>query len=372
MFLALREMRRSLVRFGLLAAAVALLVFLVLFQQALQSGLLNAFVGGLRNQSAPMLVYAVDSQRTLAGSLITPALAEAVTDVDGIGDIGRLGLATVTMQRGDEEPVDASVVGAESPELGWPAVSEGRAPTASGEALGTDIDFAVGDTVTVLAAGQGEPVTVTIVGLAEDAQLNVTPTLYTDFETYGAAVRALNPDLTDAPTSALAVRPVDGVEPADLAARINEAVPDAEALTRADAADDAPGVAQVQQSFRVIFGLYALVVPLVIGLFFLIVTLQKSRSLTLLRAIGARRIVLARALVIQVVLATGVGLLLGTAAYAAIARGRLGGLVIRYDGGAVRVWSVAFLALAVLGALVSLRRVLRIDPVEATTGGGGR
>ena len=60
------------------------------------------------------------------------------------------------------------------------------------------------------------------------------------------------------------------------------------------------------------------------------------------------------------------------AAYAAIARGSLGGLALRYDGGAVRLWSVVFLALAVVGALVSLRRVLRIDPVEATSGGGAR
>ena len=35
-----------------------------------------------------------------------------------------------------------------------------------------------------------------------------------------------------------------------------------------------------------IFLLFGLVVPLVSGLFFLIITLQKARTLTLLRAIG--------------------------------------------------------------------------------------
>ena len=38
-----------------------------------------------------------------------------------------------------------------------------------------------------------------------------------------------------------------------------------------------------------IFLLYGLVVPLVTGLFFLIITVQKAGSLTLLRAIGAPR-----------------------------------------------------------------------------------
>ena len=48
-----------------------------------------------------------------------------------------------------------------------------------------------------------------------------------------------------------------------------------------------PGVAQIQQSFRLIFLLYGLVIPLVTGMFFLILTLQKAQSLTLLRAVGA-------------------------------------------------------------------------------------
>ena len=74
MFLALREIRRAKARFGLLMAAVALLVFLILTQQALQSGLITSFVGAIERQSAPVLVYSVDGQRTLQGSVITPPL----------------------------------------------------------------------------------------------------------------------------------------------------------------------------------------------------------------------------------------------------------------------------------------------------------
>ncbi len=74
MFLALKEMRRAKARFGLLIAAVGLLVFLVLFQQSLQNGLLTAFVGGIRNQSAPVLVYSVDGRRNLQGGVIIPEL----------------------------------------------------------------------------------------------------------------------------------------------------------------------------------------------------------------------------------------------------------------------------------------------------------
>ena len=65
MFLALKEMRRAKVRFGLLIAAIGLLVFLILFQQSLQNSLLTSFIGAIRTQSAPVLVYSTDGQRTL-------------------------------------------------------------------------------------------------------------------------------------------------------------------------------------------------------------------------------------------------------------------------------------------------------------------
>ena len=54
-------------------------------------------------------------------------------------------------------------------------------------AVGSDVDFAVGDRVTVLAAGGRDPLVVTVVGLARDVQLSVTPTLFTDLGTAEAA-----------------------------------------------------------------------------------------------------------------------------------------------------------------------------------------
>ena len=103
MFLALKEMRRAWVRFGLLIAAIALLVFLILFQQGLQSGLITSFVGAIRNQSAPVLVYSVDGQRVLQGSVITPELESIVRATPGIADVGYIGQGTFTVTAAGEQ-----------------------------------------------------------------------------------------------------------------------------------------------------------------------------------------------------------------------------------------------------------------------------
>ena len=118
--------------------------------------------------------------------------------------------------------------------------------------------------------------------------------------------------------------------------------------------------------------LYGLVAPLVTGLFFLIITFQKSAALTLLRAIGARSAVLVRSLLVQVLLVMAGGLALGVALYTPLSQMTLGSISLRFDGGAVVFWSVLLLVLGLLSAVVAARRVLQIDPIEATTGGGAR
>ncbi len=372
MFLALLEMRRALVRFVLLIAAIGLLVFLILFQQALQDGLITAFVGAVRNQSAPVLVYSVDGQRTLQGSLIPPALEQAVRSVPGVEAAARVGQGTFTVRvNGADDDSDAALIGTDEPDLFHPDdLSGGRRPQAEGEAVGSDSDFRVGDVVEIVPAADRAPVTLTVVGVARDVQLNVNPTLFTDLATFTAAALATNPDAAAVLPNALAVHPSAGVSTAEVVDRINVAAPDAEALSRADAAAKTPGVDQVRQSFQVIFLLYGLVVPLVTGLFFLIITLQKAGSLTLLRAIGARPGLLARSLLLQVTLVICLGLLVGIGLYFPLSQARVGGLSLRFDVDVVVLWSVLLLVLGLVSAVASLRRVLRIDPIEATTGAG--
>lgn len=375
MFLALREMRRAAARFGLLTAAIGLLVFLILTQQAIQNGLITAFVGAIERQSAPVLVFSTDGQRTLQGSVIAPPLERRIRAVPGVAAAGRIGQSTFTVRVGAAGDSDAAIIGYDRADLGAPdALSAGRLPRAPGEAVGSAGDFAVGDRVRVQGVGSqratGPPLTV--VGLASGAQLQVTPTLFVAWPDYVAAVKAANPDVRTVLPSALGLRPAPGVSTTALVGRINDASDDADALTRSQAAKKSPGVAQVRQSFQVIFLLYGLVVPLVTGLFFLIITFQKSAALTLLRAIGAREWVLVRSLLIQVLLVMAGGLAIGVALYAPLSQMTLGSIALSFDAGAVAFWAVLLVVLGLLSAVVAARRVLRIDPIEATTGGGAR
>jgi putative ABC transport system permease protein len=370
--LALKEMQRAKVRFGLLIVAIGLLVFLILFQQSLQNGLLRGFTGALRAQSAPVLVYSTDGQRTLQASVITPELEALVMSTEGVGSAGRITQGTFTVTA-DGNVTEASILGYDTPGLGSPErLSAGRMPDGPGEAVASAEDandgFGTGDVVTIEPGGED----VTIVGLADDAQLNVGPTLFVTSDGYDRAVAARNPDAGTPLPNALGLTPSEGTSPADLVAAVNAQSVDLDAVTRGQAADDAPGVSQVRQSFQVIFLLYALVVPFVTGLFFLIVTVQKAGALILLRAIGAPSRRLVFALVVQVVVIVGLGLLVGIALYAPLTVVPVTALTLRFESTAVLAWSALLLALGLLSSLLAARRVLAIEPVAATTGTGLR
>ncbi len=373
MFLALSEMRRAKVRFGLLAGAVGLLVFLILFQQALLSGLINQFIGAIKNQSGQVLVFNEQARRNLEGSIILPQQQAAISEIEGVDAASPLGEATFTVTAvvsDKEKETDAVLFGYVVGQPGAPtSLVEGRLVEAANEAVASEKDrddgFDIGDMVTVEPDGAR----ITIVGVARDINYSVQPVLFVDFATFEAAKRTRNPDAETILPSVIAIKVAAGTSPKQVAARINEQVDGVEALTRQEAVDGSPGVSSVRTSFTIILGLFYLVVPLVTGLFFLIVTFQKASALTLLRAIGAPARSLVWSLLVQVVIVMALGSLIAFGLYSVAIQG-VANLGVRIEVMPAVVTSLVVLVLALLTSLVAVRRVLRLDPLLATTGAG--
>jgi len=369
MFLALTEMRRAKVRFALLMGAVALLAFLILFQQSLRDSLLGSFVGGVRNQTAPALVFNVDGRRFPQGSTISAEAEAGVRALPEVGSVGAIRQGTFPVALRPGEVTATSVVAYDRPELGAPrTLASGRLPAQSGEVLanvgGEGPQLAVGDRVTV-----GDDVRLLVVGTARDVGVNVLPTLFTTTGTYLDVLRTRNPGADLPPPNVLGVAPADGVSVGRLVDAVNAADDDLDALSRSDAADKNPAVVSISQSFGVVFVLFAVVVPLVTGLFFLILTTQKRGALTLLRAIGSPSSRLVTALLAQVGMVLAVGLGIAGVLYAAVAAGDVGGLTLTFEPRVFATWALVLGGLGALSGVASVRRVLAVDPIEATTGG---
>ena len=373
MRLALAEMRRAKLRFALLTGAVALLVFLIIFQQTLAATLLGFFTGGLETQSAEVLVYNEDARRNVEGSVILPGQLEAVAAIDGVQRAEPFGENTFTVRAGGELQ-DAVLFGYTLDGPGEPTrLVEGRLPQTDGEAVASSVDadngFGIGDVASIVPGGYE----VTIVGLAEESRFAVLPTLFASYATFEEASFAANPDAEAVLASLIAVEPDPGVAPEVVAERITAEVPGVEALDRQTAVDTLPGVSSVRSSFGVVLLLAFIVVVLVTGFFFLILTVQKTQALTLLRAVGASGTYLVKNLALQVVLVTVLGVAIASGLLALAAAGSSQDFPIEADPALIVSTGLAVLVLALLASLASVRRVSKIDPATATTrvAGGG-
>ena len=374
MRLALAEIRRAKLRFGLLIGAVALLVFLILFQQTLAAGLLGMFTGGLANQSADVLVFNADARGSVEASVVTPEQVEEVRAVPQVEQAEPLGESTFTVDVGDGVLTDTTIFGYVLEGPGGPTtLVEGRLPDSDGEAVASDVDaskgYDIGDTVRVVPGDEQ----IRVVGLASDAQFNVQPTLYTTYATWERLSRSVNPDAPAVLPTLVAVHPAPGADLQATVAAIDGSVAGVEAVATQTAVDNLPGVESISQSFAVILLLAFIVVVLVTWVFFLILTVQKTQSLTLLRAVGASSRYLLANIALQVTIVTVAGVAIASFLLVLATQGGSGGLEVSASPRLILTTGAAILALALISSVASMRRVAKLDPFRATQrqAGGG-
>jgi hypothetical protein len=399
------ELRRDKSRFVLLLVAVTLLLFLVAFLQSLVGSLRDRFVGAIEHQSGAVLVYSSQSQDDLANSVLSAAQVRAVQAVRGVRASGPVAEGSFVIRSGGE-PHSVILIGYQPGSPGTPtSLATGALPAAgdqaggqaaggravgaravgaravgaraaAGQAVASDgsqsAGLQVGAVVTVLP-GQ---LPMRVVGLASGAELSSAPTLFVPYPVYTAAARAADPSAAaspsaaagaGAPVSAVAADPVTGVTPAALASRIQAEVPGVVALTRAQAAAQSPELTATNMSLDTILALGDLAVVVVTGFFFAIRTAQRRASLALLRAVGIPLRRLLGVLAGEVVAVVTVSAVL--AGVAAALAGRAGGtLAYQFAPAGYASAVVVALLLALLACSSALRRIARLEPVEAMRG----
>ena len=358
MNLALTEMRRSKLRFGLLAGAASLLVFLVVLLTTLSNALVSSITGALDGLDANVLVYSDAARDNLQASRLDPTVVEQVAAVSGVQAAGPISTLTTSAALKDGTE-DLQVFGFQPDKPGAPTgLSEGRLPESAGEVAMDGGGYAVGDTLELT----GADTTATVVGLLRGAQFNASPTAYVTDELFGQIVKTINPNVPFVPVNAVAVQTDD---PQAVAAAISDEVAGTKAYEKSEAVSLIPGVGSISQTFGILVGLTFIIGIVVIGFFFLILTVQKMKSFTLLRAIGASSGklagVVAQQIAIVVLLASAIAVALTLLAV----RGLNSGIPVSLSPSLVLGVVAAVLVFSLLAGLLSIRRITKIDPFTA-------
>lgn len=266
-------------------------------------------------------------------------------------------------------------------------VVAGRAPRAADEVVVDRAtrragDFALGDTVQVVGPSGSAPyrlVGAVTYGGADDAA--GAPVVAFTQETAGTVLGAAGR------YSAIQVVAAPGVSPQQLVANLRTVVGDGSVgvITGQAAAAEARDEAGASLAFMNVFLMTFAIVALVVGAFvihntFVITVAQRNRETALLRALGARRRQVVRAVLLEA-LATGLfASALGVAVGIAVAQGLravleafgLGlpatGLVVR--PGAIVVAMAVGVLTTIVAAYLPARKAAKVAPIEALRDGG--
>lgn len=243
------------------------------------------------------------------------------------------------------------------------AMAEGRSISGPGETvidrvLARKNDIRVGDSIEIV---DGE---FTVVGLSE--QTAALGNFYA-FVSLPDAARLLR---AGDRVSYFLVQPRPGYSPEQTAEGIRRALPGVDALTSAEFTHNSREIiiSMVGRPLKTMIVISTLVGLVLVGLVVWTLTVEQAADFGVLRALGVRPVQLCRIVLAQAAIVAAAGYALG----AVIAYGtqfiigeRLGDVTVAITPAMLAAMAAATAVMAILGSLLPLRRVTRIDPAAA-------
>lgn len=355
MFVALREIRAAAGRFALIAGVVALMTLLVGFVSGLAAGLGEKNVSALLASNAEHVVFAMpdDGQRqSFADSAIDEEVAQQ-WQTAAPGAVTALGLAQVPLEHGtagsDSTPVTMFGTDAALPTAG--ELPEG--------AIALDAE-----TADKLGVAQGEKIAafgteLTVSSIVPRTDHAHMPVAYTTLDTLHSVL--------DGARQPHAFANVLLVNQDAAPAGFDTAALDAQSGTTTTPI--LPALLAIE-SFKSELGSLGLMVlmlmgasVLVVGVFFLVWTMQRRVDIAVLKALGAPTAWVARDALAQAALVLAAGVIVGGIAVFALGSAASGSVPFLLTWWTLGLPSLGMFIAGLLGALVSLRQVTSADPL---------
>src|SRR5512142_1992304 len=375
-YLAFKEVWRNRGRFFLFSLVIALITTLVLFIAALAQGLAAANKEYLSKLDAQLVVFQKNVDTSIAASRIGRSRLNGIRRVQGVQAIGSIGFSSGSLIFPDRPKLNVSLVGVEPGQPGEPPALSGRSLTTANAnevvidgAIAARAGVRLGDMITIqtIQGTEEKQFKVKVVGLTSGQQYLFAPSVFIPYRTWDT-IRPQGADsagLVEIVSNIVAIKLENPVEQQAVAQRIHDQVEGVEVTDLRTAIESLPGYAAQQSTLNTQQAFTLLIGVLVVGGFFQIQLLQKIPQIGVLKAIGTSNVTVAGAVVMQIIIVTTFGVLLGSLITAALAFGMPGNVPIVFSGSSVALAIALLLGIGPLGGLVSVLRAVTVEPLLA-------
>lgn len=366
MFLALREMRHSKARYSLIMVIMLLVSFLVLFVTGLARGLAYANISAVENMPANYFVVQGDADHAFRRSQLSDAELIAARSVVGEDKATPLAVqtSTVTSDNGDAK-ADITFFAVDMNGMLAPKVVQGTG--ISNEAGGSAVvdsqlaqsGITLGSTIVDQASGMSWKVS----GIVDDSSYSHTPVVYInnlDWQEMKQGARQEKTDLQSMPYNVVALS-ASSAQADEITAKLDNV----EVITQKQAISSVPGYSAEQNSLMMMIVFLFVIAGVVLAVFFYVITIQKTSQFGILKAMGTKMSYLAWSVVGQVMILSVASLVISLLLTFGINKGLPDSMPFQLESSTIILTSVLFIGMSLLGSLISVARVAKVDALEA-------
>ncbi|MFD4261568.1 ABC transporter permease [Streptomyces sp. NPDC058534] len=357
MFVAWRDLRFAKGRFALMGTVIVLITLLVGLLSGLTAGLGQQNISAITSLPADRIAFNAPGSGedvSYANSTVTEEQWQRWARTPGVNSAEPLGITTTKATAGSKS-VGVSAFGVQ-PGSGLAPDSDrihGRAVVLSATAS-DDLGVVAGDTFTL--AGQE----VSVAAVSGDASFSHTPVVWTSLGTWQKAAPPTSG--SDGPTASVIA--LDTTSGADIKAA--DQAMGTKTVSKDDSLSAIGSYTSENGSLQLMRGFLFAISALVIGAFFTVWTIQRSGDVAVLKALGASTAGLLKDALGQAVVLLAGGTLIGTGIAAGLGALVAGSAVpFLLTPATVLIPAAVMIALGVLGAALSIRRITSVDPLTA-------
>ncbi|MBP9114730.1 MAG: ABC transporter permease [Acidimicrobiia bacterium] len=335
---------------------IALIALMTTVLAGLATGLVNDGISGLRNLPMTHLALQEGSENSFSRSTLTDKNLKPWKGVKSI-ETSKLGVSFFNAKTKDGQTIDVALFGV--PQDSFLAPDKRAKESLSGKpgivlSEKSRIDgLKVGDYLTI----DGPDIKLPILGFTYTGSYGHVPIAFTSLKTWQSLFYGEN---SKGRFSAIAIKAEDTSE-------FNSLDSEARTQVRTKEASYAgsPGYSAETATMTLIRSFLLIISALIVGAFFTVWTIQRTRQIGLLKALGASNSYVLKdalgQLILIVFLSTTIGVGIGVGLGSLVGDGAPFSL----EPGSVILSNLLLAVLGIAGSLVAVRRIMKVDPIIA-------
>ena len=350
MFLAIKEIKREKLRYGLIILMIFLISYLIFVLSALATGLASENTQALESWNAQKVILNKNANVSMSQSFLTKNdLKRASLSKDE----ALLGQIPVVVKKAGRPQISAQFIGVKKKQFIYhdqELVAGRRAKknyeVAVDQAFKTK-GYKIGDKMAL----NGSSRKYKIVGFVKNAKINIAPIIYGTLESW----KKLRQGMPTLEASAIISRN----NHYKYNYKNSKTYPIDQFIKKL------PGYTAQNMTFELMIGFLYIISLIIIAVFLYILTMQKMHNYAVMRAQGISSSTLVKATVSQAIILVLTGLIIALAAMFVTVKVLPAAVPISFTPRIILTGTVGLLLTAIIGSLIPIRSILKVDPAQA-------